>query len=158
MPGRIVGKTVDVEGRQGFVLTLQTREQHIRREGATSNICTSEALIATAAVAHLACLGPRGLKGVAELCYHKAHYAANLISQIDGYAIAGGDLWFKEFVVICPIAPKKINRILLQNGIIGGIDISSIITNGMLVCVTEMNSRDEIDLLARMLAEACPKN
>ena len=156
MPGRIVGKTLDHSGRTGFVLTLQTREQHIRRQRATSNICTSEALIATGATVYLAALGPKGLRSVAELCYQKAHYAATLIDDIPGYSVLSQDIWFNEFVVRSPIPPESLNTILLKHQIIGGLDISSFVPDGMLFSVTEMNSRDEIEHLAAVLRHEAP--
>ena len=152
MPGRIVGRTVDTIGREGYVLTLQTREQHIRREKATSNICTSEALICTAVVAYLASIGKNGLKYISEATYHKAHYAASLISKIPGYSFPTDDLFFREFVVECPITPKEIKEQLLRKGILAGIDVSDRFKNGLMISVTEMNTRIEIERLAEELS------
>ncbi len=151
MPGRIVGKTVDVDGRPGYVMTLVTREQYIRRERATSNICTSEALMALAATVYLAALGRRGVRHVAELCYHKAHYAAERIAKLKGYSLVFSKPFFKEFAVRCPVAPSRINQALLNERIIGGLDISHIIDKAMLLCVTEMNTKQEIDRLVEIL-------
>jgi len=151
MPGRIVGKTVDVDGDPGYVLTLATREQHIRRERATSNICTNEALVALAATVYLAALGRRGLHQVAELCYHKAHYAADAISKLKGYSLIFQQPFFKEFVIRCPVPPCQINEVLFKERIIGGLDISSRIENGMLLCVTETNTKQDIDRLIEIL-------
>lgn len=151
MPGRIVGKTVDVDGKPGYVMTLVTREQYIRRERATSNICTSEALMALAAAVYLAALGRRGLRHVAELCYHKAHYAAERITKLKGYSLVFSEPFFNEFAVRCPVAPCRINQALLDEGIIGGLDISHIIDNAVLLCVTEMNTKQEIDRLVEIL-------
>jgi glycine dehydrogenase subunit 1 len=151
MPGRIVGKTVDAEGRPGYVMTLVTREQYVRRERATSNICTSEALMALAAAVYLATLGRRGLRQVAELCYHKAHYAAEKIAKLKGYSLVFPKPFFKEFAIRCPVAPSDINQALLKEGIIGGLDISHIIDNTILLCVTELNTKQEIDKLTEIL-------
>jgi glycine dehydrogenase subunit 1 len=154
MPGRLVGKTVDVEGRPGYVMTMVTREQYIRREKALSNICTSEALMALAAGVYLAALGKRGLRRIAELCYHKAHYAERAISKLKGYSVVFEGPFFKEFVISCPVAPSKINELLMRERIIGGLDISHMIHNSMLLCVTEVNTKQEIDRLAEILARS----
>ena len=158
MAGRLVGETVDTEGRRGFVLTLSTREQHIRRERATSNICTNQALCALAMAVHMAALGPVGLRKLAELCYHKAHYAAREIGALDGYEVLGDAPFFQEFVVRCPVPVADVNRYLLEEwGILGGYDLGrnySHLENHMLICVTEVISREEIDLLVEALEEA----
>ena len=153
MPGRIVGKTVDTRDKTAYVLTLQTREQHIRRERATSNICTSVALIALMSTVYMAAHGKRGMRHVAEACYHKSHYAASLIKKLPGYSLPVEGTFFQEFVVECPLPPAEVNERLLDRGIIGGLDVSEQHRNGMLVCVTEVNSREEIEGLAAALRE-----
>ena len=153
MPSRLVGRTTDTAHRTGYVLTLQTREQHIRRERATSNICTNEALYALAASIYLAAMGRHGLRQAAELCYHKAHYAASAIGDLDGYSLPQSGEFFQEFVVSCPRPPAEVNRRLMERNILGGLDVSDRFDNGMLLCVTEMNTRAEIDALVSALSE-----
>ncbi|GAJ23358.1 unnamed protein product, partial [marine sediment metagenome] len=118
-----------------------------------SNICTSEALMTLAAAVYLGALGKRGLKQVAELCYHKAHYAAEAIGKLKGYSLAFQQPFFKEFVIRCPVAPHQINQALFKERTIGGLDISHMIDNSMLLCVTEMNTKQEIDKLVEILGK-----
>ena len=155
--GRIVGETIDAEGQRGFVLTLSSREQHIRREKATSNICSNQALNALAAAIYLASMGKSGLRTVAELCYHKAHYAAEQISRLPGYALAMDGPFFNEFVVRCPRPVAEINTALRErHGILGGYDLEvdyHALAGHQLFCVTEMNGREEIDRLVLALGE-----
>ena len=154
MPGRVVGQTTDRNGRRAFVLTLQTREQHIRRERASSNICTSEQLLALAVTAYIGLLGPEGLRQTARLCYDRTHYAARKLSAIPGFDLVYPDVpFFQEFLLRCPASVTEINSRLREAGMVGGIDASSADQALMLVCCTETNSAEEIDRLADILSD-----
>ena len=154
--GRIIGETVDTEGTRAYTMTLRPREQDIRREKATSNICTNQGLMSIAAAVYLSLMGKQGIKTAANLCYHKAHYAAKQIDAVQGYEVDFSKPFFNEFVVKCPRPVSEINSELMEFGVIGGYDLSNdydYLPNHMLVAVTEMNSKAEIDELAELLAE-----
>jgi len=157
MSGRLVGETLDSRGQRAFVLTLTAREQHIKRERATSNICSNQGLLALACAVYLSVLGKTGLRQVAELCYHKAHYAADQIKKVKGYELCFDAPFFHEFSVCCPIPVEQVNAHLLDHGILGGYDLGQdypALKDRMLVAVTEMNTKEEIDALVEVLAEA----
>ncbi len=158
IPGRIVGQTTDVEGRRGFVMTLRTREQDIRREKATSNICTNEALCALASTVFMAALGKSGFRALAETCTQKAHYAAGQLTRIAGVRLRFPNTpFFKEFVLELPRHAREVCEQLLSQHIIAGLPLGDYypdMPNALLVCVTETRTRDEIDQFAEALAIA----
>ncbi len=148
IPGRIAGVTKDREGKRGFTLTLQTREQHIRREKATSNICTNQALCAAMATIHLSLIGPSGLREIAETCMAKAHYLANELAKIPGVELAFASPFFKEFAVRFPLPPAQVVEQLLKKSIFAGVPLAHFrmdMDDLLLVAVTEQRTKEEMD-------------
>ncbi len=154
LPGRIVGQTVDVDGRRGYVLTLQAREQHIRREKATSNICSNQGINTLAAVVYLVTLGKKGLREVATQSAQKAHYAFKQITKSGKFKPLFDKPFFMEFAVTSDISPEKINKKLLEENILGGYALEKDYPqykNGILYAVTEKRTKEEIDKLSSVL-------
>lgn len=156
MPGRIVGETTDVDGKRGFVLTLQTREQHIRREKATSNICTNEALLALSALIYLCTLGKQGIIDVGNLCLSKSHYLRDRLKELKGIRPAYEQEFFKEFLVETDKPAKEILDALLEQKVFGGVPLSVFdekLQNQFLIAVTEKRTKEELDTYINSLAK-----
>ncbi len=155
IPGRIAGLTSDHDGNRGFVLTLQAREQHIRREKAQSNICSNQAFVALTAAAYLSYMGEKGLQSVAKASRSAAFYAYSKISGLKGFSVPFGNGFFKEFAVKVPVPVAQLKKILLENGILAGPELERFypqLSGHMLFCFTEMNTKSEIDRLISVLS------
>lgn len=156
MPGRIVGETDDGHGTRGFVLTLQAREQHIRREKATSNICSDQTLMAIGAAIYMATLGKNGIKEVSKQCIEKSHYAYNKLIESGKYKPVFNKPFFNEFIIKTDKCSCEINNILLQNNILGGYNLGKQYPqyeNSIMLCVTEKRTKQEIDKLVKVMEE-----
>lgn len=156
MPGRIIGEARDSEGKRTFVMVLQTREQHIRRERATSNICSNQALCALRALIYLSLIGEKGLRLVAEQCYHKAHYLAQALEKVPDVRLRFRGKFFHEFVLTVPGEPRELLGFLMQNSFLGGIPLAKYfpyLKNEILVAVTEIHKKEELDKFVELLRE-----
>jgi len=156
MPGRIAGETVDLDGKRAYVLTLQAREQHIRREKASSNICSNQALCALTATVYLSTMGKRGLVEVAEQCVQKSHYLYNKLIETGKFRPVSNGSFFKEFVLECDMDIDALNEKLLDKGFLGGYNLGATYPekkNQVLLCVTEKRSKEEMDCFIQTLKE-----
>ncbi len=154
LPGRIAGQTADSAGRTAYVLTLQAREQHIRREKSSSSICSNEALCALTATIYCASMGKEGIREAAEQCLSKAKYAAEKIASVKGFTLTHDGFFFNEFVTQCPVEPAVLMKKLAEKEILGGLPLGGEYTGRILWCVTEMNTKAQIDELTEILKEA----
>ena len=150
LPGRIVGETSDKNGARCYVLTLQAREQHIRREKASSNICSNEALCAMTASVYLAAMGPEGLRRAARNSADHAHYLAAKLNGLKGFELKSDKPFFNEFLTACPVDPALLQAHLDKEGILGPLPVEG----GLLWCCTEKNTKDKIDRLVEIVKEA----
>lgn len=160
IPGRLIGETVDRNGERAFVMTLRTREQDIRRERATSNICTNQGLLALRATIYLSLMGPEGMTEVAEQCLERAHHAAEELSRLDGFEVAFSAPFFHEFVLTCPRSAEEVVRGAMKLGVIPGVPLSRFPDldirskeNQLLVCVTEKHLENDLRALVEAVKE-----